>query len=88
MKHNLRTERESKGSDAMPHKPRLKTPDEILNAALAKERQSYKFYAGLAEGCQIDFVKKLIETLKNEEHKHVRMVEDMLTKLRLGHSLV
>jgi rubrerythrin len=34
----------------MPHEPRLKTPDEILNAALAKERQSYKFYAGLAEG--------------------------------------
>ena len=72
----------------MPHTPCLKTPDEILNVALAKERQSYKFYAGLAEGCRIDFVKKLIETLKNEEHKHVRMVEDMLTKLRLGHSLV
>ena len=88
MKHNLRTERESKGSDAMPHEPRLNTPDEILNAALAKERQAYEFYAGLAEGCRIDFVRKLIETLKNEEHKHVRMVEEMLTKLRLGQSLV
>jgi rubrerythrin len=70
----------------MPHEPRLTTPDEILNAALGKERQAYEFYAGLAEGCRIDFVRNLIETLKNEEHKHVRMVENMLTKLRLGQS--
>jgi rubrerythrin len=69
----------------MSDQSRLSTPDEILNAALAKERQAYEFYMGLAEACRTDFVRELIETLKKEEQKHVRMVEQMLTKLRLGH---
>jgi rubrerythrin len=65
---------------------RLSTPDEILNAALAKERQARQFYAGLAEHCQIEMVRELLEKLKDEENKHVKMVEDMLTNLRLGRS--
>ena len=67
---------------------RLSTPDEILNAALVKERQSREFYAGLAEQCRIDLVKELLEKLKDEENKHVRMIEDMLADLRLGRSPV
>ena len=63
---------------------RLSTPDEILNAALAKERQSREFYARLADQCRIDMVRKLLEKLKDEESKHVKMVEDMLADLRLG----
>jgi len=63
---------------------RLNTPDEILNAALAKERQSREFYARLADQCRIDMVRKLLEKLKDEESKHVKMVEDMLADLRLG----
>jgi rubrerythrin len=63
---------------------RLNTPDEILNAALAKERQSREFYARLAEQCQIEMVRELLEKLKDEENKHVKMVEDMLAALRLG----
>jgi rubrerythrin len=72
----------------MRDKRRLSTPDEILNAALAKERQSREFYSGLAEQCRIDMVRQLIEKLKDEENKHVRMIEDMLANLRLGHSPV
>ena len=72
----------------MGDKQRLRTPDEILNAALAKERQSRAFYAGLAEQCQIEMVRKLLEKLKDEENKHVKMIEDMLGGLRLGHSPV
>ncbi len=68
----------------MSSEPRFNTPDEILNAALAKERRAYDFYSGLAEGCRVDFVRKLLETLKNEEQKHVRMIEEMLKNLRLG----
>jgi rubrerythrin len=68
----------------MRDKRRLNTPDEVLNAALAKERQSRQFYAGLAERCQIDTVKQLIEKLKDEENKHVKMIEEMLSNLRLG----
>ena len=63
---------------------RLSTPDEILNAALAKERQARQFYAGLAEQCQIEMVRELLEKLKDEETKHERMIGDMLADLRLG----
>ncbi len=72
----------------MPDSRSLSTPDEILNAALTKERQSREFYAGLAEQCRIDMVRKLLEKLKDEENKHVRMVENMLKDLRLGRSPV
>jgi len=72
--------------DGMGSYRRLSTPDEILNAALAKERQARQFYAGLAEQCQIEMVRELLEKLKDEENKHVKMVEDMLMDLRLGRS--
>ncbi len=72
----------------MADKGRLNTPDEILSAALAKERQSRQFYTGLAERCTIDMVRQLIEKLKDEENKHVKMIEEMITNLRLGHSPV
>jgi rubrerythrin len=68
----------------MRDKRQLSTPDEVLNAALAKEHQSRQFYAGLAEQCKIDMVKQLIEKLKDEENKHVKMIEEMLSNLRLG----
>ena len=72
----------------MSNKRRLNTPDEILNAALAKEQQARQFYAGLADQCQISMVKQLIEKLKDEENKHVKMIEEMLANLRLGHDPV
>jgi rubrerythrin len=74
--------------DDMRDNRRLSTPDEILNAALAKERQSREFYARLADQCRIDIVRKLLERLKDEETKHERMIEDMLADLRLGRGLV
>ena len=68
----------------MGDKRRLSTPDEILNAALAKELQSRAFYSGLAEECRIDRVRQLLEKLKDEENKHVKMIEEMLKGLSLG----
>jgi rubrerythrin len=79
-----RTEEE----EGMGDRRRLSTPDEILNAALAKEHQSRQFYTRLAEQCQIDMVKQLIERLKDEENKHVKMIEEMMANLRLGHTPV
>ena len=67
---------------------RLSSPDEILDAALAKELQARTFYSRLAEQCQIEMVKELLEKLKDEENKHVKMVEDMMASLRLGRSPV
>ena len=72
----------------MGEKRRLSTPEEILNAALAKERQSRQFYSGLAEQCAVDTVRQLIEKLKDEENKHVKMIEEMMASLRLGRSPV
>jgi rubrerythrin len=68
----------------MGSKRRLSTPEEILSAALAKESQSLRFYAGLAEQCTIEVVRQLIEKLKDEENKHVKMIEQMMANLRLG----
>lgn len=87
-KTTLDRKKSRKGGDGMRDTRSLSTPDEILNAALAKERQSREFYAGLAEQCQIDTVRRLLEKLKDEESKHVRMIEDMLKDLRLGRSPV
>jgi rubrerythrin len=70
----------------MANYKRLSTPDEILNVALAKERQSRQLYAGLAEQCRIEMVRELLEKLKDEENKHVKMIEEMLADLRLGRS--
>ncbi len=72
----------------MADKRQLSTPEEILNAALAKELHARAFYAGLAERCQIEIVRELLEKLKDEENKHVKMVEDMMVSLRLGRSPV
>lgn len=72
----------------MADRTELSTPDEILNAALAKELQARAFYSGLAERCQIKLVRELLEKLKDEENKHVKMVEDMMASLRLGRSPV
>jgi rubrerythrin len=72
----------------MANYKRLSTPDEILNVALAKERQSRQLYAGLAEQCRIEMVRELLEKLKDEENKHVKMIEEMLAHLRLGRSPV
>ena len=72
----------------MADKRRLGTPDEILKAALDKELDARAFYSGLAARCQIEMVKELLEKLKDEENKHVKMVEDMMASLRLGRSPV
>ncbi len=72
----------------MADKRHLSTPDEILKAALGRELEARAFYSALAERCQIEIVKKLLEKLKDEENKHVKMVEDMMASLRLGRNLV
>ena len=59
----------------------LKTPDEILNKALEKETQARDFYAELAAECPVDFVRELLETLQNEEYKHMKMIKNMLGRL-------
>ena len=77
-------DKRTEGRGAMDDKKRLSTVDEILDAALAKECQSRDFYSGLAEQCRVDLARQLIEKLKDEENKHVKMIEAMMASLRLG----
>jgi len=69
-------------------KIKLRTPDQILQVALAKEKEARDFYDEQATNCHVDFVRKLLEKLKNEESKHIRMVQGMMTKLRGGRDIV
>lgn len=66
---------------------RLTTPDVILKAALQKEMQARDFYKDLARQTSVTFVRELLETLQNEEAKHVHMIEGMLARLASGRDL-
>jgi rubrerythrin len=65
-----------------------KTPDEILQLALSKEQSAHDFYDSMATQCHVEFVRELLERLRDEEGRHVRMVQDMITRLELGRPLV
>ncbi len=62
----------------------LTTPDKILKKALEKEMQARDLYAELACHTSVDFVRELLETLRDEESKHAHMIQKMLGKLESG----
>jgi rubrerythrin len=66
---------------------KLKTVDEILRAALAKEQAAFDFYSELLNHTKIDLVRDLVALLKDEEQKHMRLIERKLTELTLGRDL-
>ena len=63
------------------------TPDAILQRAFEKETQARDFYAELAAGCSVDFVRDLLERLAAEEAKHMKMIQQMLARLATGRSI-
>ncbi len=62
--------------------------DELLQAALTKEEAARDFYSGLAAQCRVDFVRELLEKLKDEESKHVHLIQELMAKLALGKDIV
>jgi rubrerythrin len=66
----------------------LMSPNQLLQVALGKEEEAHRFYDQLLGECRVDMVRELLERLKNEEHKHMRMIEEMITRLNLGKALV
>jgi len=66
----------------------LRTSDQILQVALEKEKEARDFYDEQAVHCHVDFVRKLLEKLKDEESKHIRLVQGMITKLSVGRDIV
>jgi len=66
----------------------LGTSDQILQAALAKEQEARNFYDEQAARCSIGFVRELLEKLKDEESKHIRLIHGMITKLNAGRDIL
>ena len=60
------------------------TPIEILQAALKKERDAYHFYKNLLNTTTVLFLQELLEHLRDEEHKHILMIEKEIAKLTSG----
>ena len=65
-------------------KREFQTPNQILEEALAREKEARDFYIKLATHTQVDFLRKLLESLEREETKHVALVQNLLTKLNRG----
>jgi rubrerythrin len=65
----------------------LTTPDRILDLALEKEKQAHDFYEQLAAKCHVDFIREMLETLQNEESKHMHLISEMKRRLDAGRDL-
>lgn len=64
--------------------PTPPTVEALLNSALKKEESARDFYGKLAGKCPVDFVRKLMEKLRDEEEKHVHMIRDMQARMNAG----
>jgi rubrerythrin len=62
----------------------LSTPAEILRVALRKEENAFRFYDNMLNTPKADFVRALIERLRDEEAKHVRLIQKEILKFNLG----
>ncbi len=58
------------------------TPLEILQAALKKEKDAYHFYSNLLNTTTVLFLQELLEQLRDEEHKHILMIEKKIAKMK------
>ena len=59
-------------------------PDQILELALKQERSAHEFYSKMAAECTVAFMKDLLVGLRDEEAKHVKTIQTMLTQLKSG----
>lgn len=64
--------------------PVLTTPREILITALGMEKKAYYFYKELLRTTRPKLLKELLEQLQDEELKHTKMVEKMISRLDRG----
>ena len=67
-----------------PNVAKARTPADLLEMALTKEKLSYAFYEQMQQHASVGLLRELVETLKNEEWRHVRLVERKLNDLRDG----
>ena len=60
------------------------TPIEILQAALKKEYDAYHFYGDLLNTATVMFLQELLEKLRDEEHKHILMIQKEIARITSG----
>lgn len=61
-----------------------KTPGDILKSALSREKDAHDFYEQSALHCKIPMVRDLLESLMNEETRHMKLIQSMITKIEMG----
>jgi rubrerythrin len=49
------------------------TVEEILKRSLAREKASFSFYDRLLKSTTVDLIQDLLQELKNEEYKHIKI---------------
>ena len=60
-------------------------PIGILKRALEKEQASYRFYDEILKQYRsIEILRETIEQLRDEEYRHIKMIENQITKFGLG----
>ena len=60
--------------------------EQILSMALKKEQDSYRFYDDLLQNTKVAILHDLIEELRDEELKHIKMIKKKTTEMSLGRS--
>jgi rubrerythrin len=65
-----------------PATPR--TPLDILEAALRKEKAAYHFYGTLLGTTTVRMVEELLEELRDAERQHVLLIEKKIAALKRG----
>ena len=63
---------------------KLTTAKEILETALHKEEAAYRFYDAVMNSTKVDFVKDLVSQLREEEQKHILLIQKKLAAMELG----
>jgi len=58
--------------------------DQILALALKKEEAAYRFYDGVAKDLKVEFLREMVEKLREEEAKHVQMIRKRIAQLEMG----
>jgi rubrerythrin len=61
------------------------TAGDILKVALAREEVAHRFYEGLLEKhSKVETIRDILEQLKDEEYRHIRLIHDKMAQLDLG----
>lgn len=60
------------------------TPQKILDAAMTREKAAHDFYDRLLAHSNVAVITELLETLKDEEYKHIKLIDKLAAEIRMG----